>query len=402
MKEPFPQFDLVVVSQHYSPSTAATAQLIYDLVTGLHARGMKIGVITATHSETIDSCPFPVYRVRQGQDKHSSLRTKLISGISFTLSALRLSYALSNQGRATNFLVVSNPPFIVLGFALLSLLGRLDYFFLLQDLFPRSAVITGVLAPYGPLSRLFRKLIAFSCFQSKATILLSSQMHTRAVIEYGTKCRFVSIPNWAVIQKPAVRKASNFYLRHWNLEGKFVILYSGNFGRLHDVTTLLESARVLRDEEIVFLFVGNGAKIDYIRRYKDTFALKNVSLYPLQPLDRLHELLAVADLVAVTMTSGAEDTVAPSKLYGALAAKKPVLLISAASSKASSLVRDNSMGITFELGDSITLAESLRSLSCNALLLASMGERAFRSYQTMYGKEKSIDQYYQLFKRLTC
>ena len=141
---------LVLVSEHYQPSSGATAQLMRDLSVGLAELGWTITVLTATSARPIDDADKRLRVVRLGQQKQAADATKSVggktlAGIRFLCSCFLWCSFRAHQNDLV--FIVSNPPFIGLIGPLLKVVRRLPYVFLFQDLFPRSAVLSGFFRP---------------------------------------------------------------------------------------------------------------------------------------------------------------------------------------------------------------------------------------------------------------
>lgn len=391
----FDTSSVLIVSEHYLPSTGATAQLITDLASGLHAAGVPIQVFTSTRGSSTYSS-FPVFRFPSPFKNSFNILSKITNGFHFfAMCAITLSlYANKNQ----SILVVSNPPFIgVIGLLLYYLRGC-KYIFLLQDIFPRSAVLTGVLPARGPILLIFRQLIRMVITNSEATIVLSDSMKNRVQADFAVDVPLYSIPNWSPTCRRAPSPRNNIISQEWGVSDCFTVQYSGNYGRLHDIITILESARQLQHHAISFCFVGGGAKHAQIEKYIQSYGLRNVFLKPYQPRSVLPSSLASCDLSIVSLVPGAEDTVAPSKLYGILAAARPVLLISSPNSEISQLIRSRDCGFSIGNGDVDELVRIIQYCQANPLVLAAMSVNARQLYLDNYGRELSLKKYIEVLR----
>lgn len=389
---------LTIVSEYYSPSTAATAQLIADLVAQLRQSGVRVIVLTHSFGDSRSNEP-DIYRLgtsRTGQ--HISAFKKLISALLFL--RLSLTWIIRNTSRDDKILLVSNPPFITIIGILVYLLRRQPYYFLLQDIFPRSASIAGILPAKGLLKQTWNWYMSLSIRLSKETIVLSDSMRQRCILDFGNGLPLTVIPNWAVESAPSNLPTYNPLREEWGLGSSFVIHYSGNFGRLHDMMTLLETAR-LSDHipEIKYLFVGDGAKKEQIERYKNEYKLKNIILRPYIPRSKLPLSLSLGSLCVISLTPGAEDTVAPSKLYGVLASGKPILYIGSNDSEIAQFLRRYSCGISVETGCYQELLSNIIVLTQDTEKLALMGRNSRLAYQQNYSLKGSADLYY---KTISC
>jgi len=388
---------VIVISEHYAPSTGATAQLLDDLCTGLVERGIDITVITSTRPSEKESRHISprVVRISPPTLARTNLLAKTLSGVYFSVASL--VWLLLKAPQYSKVLIVSNPPFIAVNGLLLFLLRRISYFFLLQDLFPRSAELAGILPNGGPISAYWRNLIRLSCLCSSTVIVLSHSMRQRSMLEYKLpKSKFVVINNWAVEHANNISKRDNPIAKAWGLTEIFTVQYSGNFGRLHDIMTILEAARLLSSQPIQFLFVGGGQKYQQILDYKQHFSLENISLHPYQSRSMLPTSLGACDISAVGLVPGSEDTVAPSKFYGILASGKPVLLIGSAKSEIAFQIKSYNCGLVIEPGDSPALSIELTKLVKSPELLITMAHNALKLYKDNYGYSRSIDKYHSL------
>ena len=387
--------ELLVLTEHFWPSTGATAQLVTDLVEDLLMKGVRLRVLTSTPGPP--SSTYPIHRFSTSSKVSVGIIGKLIDGLHFFLASLYwlLRYSRDGQG----LFIVSNPPFVGLVGPLLSLLKQLPYVFLLQDIFPRSAVLTGVLPTKGPLSWIWRQLLSLVLSGSQATVVLSSSMIARCRQEFGEKSRLVSIPNWSVVPVSSSQKSRNSLAKEWGVDSVFTVQYSGNFGRLHDILTILEAARLLADRPLKFVFVGGGAKRSQILAYCEAYGLANVILHPYQPREHLSTSLSACDVSLVSHISGSEDTVAPSKLYGILASSRPVLLIASEVCELARMVDQAACGVVVQQGDVHGLVDALLTLQADPQRVAAMSERAGALYQAQFGRHQSTTAYLNLFRQ---
>lgn len=383
---------LIVVTEHFAPSSGATAQLIADLVQDLVASEYDVCVLTSTpaHSPLFTGVvrfPFPL------TSRKSILFKSLKGSYFFVRTLIWLVFHATSFSRV---LIVSNPPFIGLLGPLINFFTGKTYLFLFQDLFPRSAFLSGVLPAAGPLANLVNFATKVVLTRSHATIVLSESMKARCLKDYGPLTNIEVIHNWSVI--PSIRKPKyqSSLSTVYASDKHFTVQYSGNFGRLHDLLTLLEAARILKHQYIQFVFIGDGSKRDQILTYSRKYNLNNISIYDYQPRELLSDSLIATDVSVVSLIPGAEDTVAPSKLYGILASSRPVILISNSSSEIASLVKNYNAGFVCCPGDALELAETIASISRDPKMLADMQENARGLYEDHYGRDKSFNLYQKI------
>ena len=387
--------ELIILTEHFAPSTGATAQLISDLADDLHQKGVSLRVLTSTpghhHSQ------YPVLRFSISKGSSVGIAKKIIDGLFFFYGASL--WLLANTHRRHSLLIISNPPFIGLIGVLLSAVKHIRYTFLFQDIFPRSASLTGILPSRGPLVSLWRSLLKLVLSRSQVNIVLSRAMAERCLQDFGPDLRLSSIPNWAVLPPHSTPKTDSTLAAEWGLLNTFTVQYSGNLGRLHEIMTILEAARMLQEYPIKFVFVGTGAKSTQLHYYRDTFKLANILTKPFQPRSMLKDSISACDLSIVSLIPGAEDTVSPSKLYGILASSRPVLLISNPDSELASIVQSFQCGVVVSQGDVTGLCQVLLALKDDPQLVSEMGNNARHLYDHHYGRSLSTSKYYQLLSQ---
>lgn len=382
----------LVITEHFAPSNGATAQLITDLVVGLQNLNHNTVVLTSTPQLNTNT-ENNVVRLQHSSTRSTSIFHKALSGNVFLIKSLL--WATYNRSSYTNILIVSNPPYSgIIGILLKLTLGK-PYYFLFQDIFPRSAVLAGILPARGPILFAANALMRLICEHSQTVILLSSDMQRRCQRDFGNNYASAIINNWSIPAPVSFNHQQN----NKCVDGNRTLVrvqYSGNHGRLHDILTILEAARLLIDQPILFEFIGGGPKYHYVDEYAKRFNLSNVVRKPYQDRQSLQDLFSSCDASFVSLVPGAEDTVAPSKLYGILACSKPVILLSSPSSDLAQLVISSNSGYVVEPGDVSGMVKLLSTFVICHQDLSTKSHSAHKLYMSCFQKQHSIGQYYKL------
>lgn len=350
---------LLFVNRFYWPETPATGQLLTDLAEGLATRGHEVTVLTASHRTDA-----PGKEIRAGVNILRVCRTlgnKPLAFALFHLSAMRAIRRLAD--RDTVVIAMTDPPLlgITAGWAAASRQASCIQW--IQDIYPEIAVqLTrhrwlSILA--GPRNVFWRK--------ANRCVTLGADMAAVFIKSGVNPERVVLQSNWGPAGvKPLPRQADSPLRRTWGLSGKFVVAYSGNFGRVHDLAPLLELAELLRDQsDFAFVFIGSGAGERELRLRAQRSGLRNVSFQPSVPRGQLSESLAVADLHAVTLLPGCENLVFPSKLYGVAAAGRPVLFIGPAGCEVASVVKTENLGTSVTRASLTEAVRDIREIAAN-------------------------------------
>jgi glycosyltransferase involved in cell wall biosynthesis len=212
------------------------------------------------------------------------------------------------------------------------------------------------------------------------------------------------IPNWADMEaiRP-VAAAANPLRREWGLDGKFVVCYSGNMGRVHEFGTILDAAERLagKAEAMVFLFIGGGAQRRMVEDEVRRRGLANVQFRPYQARAGLSFSLGVGDVHLVSQRPEVEGYVFPSKLYGILAAGRLVVFIGDPQGEISALIEREDIGAAVRQGDAAGLADELLRLAGDPALREAMGARARTLLCERYDKRIAFKAWLDLFQALS-
>jgi glycosyltransferase involved in cell wall biosynthesis len=389
---------LLVVNRFFHPDTSATSQLLTELVDALDSRGFAITVLAGRHSYLNTGIVLPARAWRAGIEvrrlRHTgfgrfSLPGRLLDGATFAAGAF---LALLMRARPGDLILAkTDPPLIsVLAWLAARLTGaRLVNW--CQDLFPETAAAMGLPFARGPLGGALRALRNASLRGAEINVALSPGMAARLAAQGVSRERLTVIPNWAdgeLIRPLAPR--DNPLRAAWGLGERFVIGYSGNLGRAHEVDPLVELMTLLEDEPgLAFLFIGAGSGYRPLRAAIAARRLENVVFRPYQDQALLPQSLTVPDVHLVTLRPEWEGLVMPSKLYGALAAGRPVVFIGDPKGDAARIVQGGA-GLVARPDMMPALAAQIRVLHRDPQHLARMGAAARRAYEAAT-KDMSLD-----------
>jgi glycosyltransferase involved in cell wall biosynthesis len=319
--------------------------------------------------------------VHQGirYDRSTALR-RLRTWGQFTWQLYRY---LRRQPADTRVLYVSNPPFA----PLLAPAFRHRYAILVYDLYPDVLVNHGMLRADGLFARRWARRNLRSFEGADIVFTLSDNMKTALrpyfFSEKTWAKKSVVIPNWADTNliKP-IPKLENKFLKANDLLEKFVVLYSGNMGVTHPLETLLNVAERLRQQrDIVFVFIGDGAKRPDLERRAQAQQLDNVRFLPYQPFDQLSHSLSAADLNVIALDKAAASASVPSKTYYALAAGCALLAITEPTSEVSQLIEEHQLGAHFTQEQAADIARYIQTAQADPARLAATRQRAAQAAQ---------------------
>jgi glycosyltransferase involved in cell wall biosynthesis len=390
---------VVFFNRFFAPDTSATSQILSDLAFDLADRGEDVHVVTSrvpggeSSHERIHSVT--VHRVSGSAPGQHGIMRRAGAYASYYRGARRLARTLLTAGDIA--VIKTDPPMLSSVVAPIAKDRGARVIVWLQDLFPEVAQQYGIPGMNGPIGRLLARARNHSLALAESIVVISEGMAKR-VSAMECRARTHVIHNWADGRSVVPSEPSTVTLRkEWNLDGKFVVGYSGNLGRVHEFETILAAASRLREhDDIVFMIVGRGPRLEEVKKAVARDGLENVLFQPQQPRAALAQSLGAANVHLSVLQSRYEGLVHPSKLYGILAAGRPTIFIGSLEGETARILRRHECGISVASGDDRALAASIIRLRDQPDVAAAMGQRARRSFEAAYDMPIALDKWVKL------
>ncbi|WP_047549748.1 glycosyltransferase WbuB [Methylotenera sp. G11] len=245
-----------------------------------------------------------------------------------------------------------------------------------------------------------------SRFHKVSTI--SQRMLDRLLLKGVVADQCVFFPNWvdvsAIVPSPqaaglnASRANALSYRHELGIDANAVVaLYSGNMGGKQGLEILAQATVLLGDlTGIVFVFCGNGAERPMLER--ECSGLENVRFLDLQPLERLGELLSMADIHLLPQRADAADLVMPSKLTGMLASGRPVVATAIEGTELAKVVAG--CGLVVPPATPMLFADAIKRLVNDAGLRAGLGAAGRKYAEDFLDKGAVLSQFELNIKQL--
>ena len=354
---------ITFVINYFYPDLAATSQLMTEL-TGRLQNEFDITVIAAQPGyagENHDSKKLfeedylesiKVVRIKLPEvNKNSKVsRMKYISSY-FLLANIAL---LKEKGTDVIF-TISQPP--VLG-GLIGTIGKLlkrsRHIYSVHDFNPEQAAAVAYTNNQA-VFKIAKAVDKLNCSYADQVLLVGEDMAEtlKGRFEGERVPDHTVISNWtdenAIVPLEKDEPAIQEFLKTHGLQDKFIVMYSGNLGLYYDLENLIQVSKQFVDQpDIVFLFIGEGAVKQRIQEYVDENNLENVKFLPYQPKDFLKYSLNAADVHLVVNQKGIKGVSVPSKIYGVMAAGKPVLGVLEQGSEVQRLIFESGAGVVIE------------------------------------------------------
>jgi len=211
--------------------------------------------------------------------------------------------------------------------------------------------------------------------------------------------KIACIPNWVNLNfiRPLPPENNSWRANH-QLDGKFVVLYSGNIALTQGLETVIEAAARLRHlKEIVFVVAGESQALKRLQKHCLACGADNVLLLPLQPREKLPQMLAAADIGLIVQKCNIISFNMPSKIPLLLASGRPIVGSVPSVGTAAKAIRESGGGIIVEPESADALAAAVLDLYNQPELAAQLGCKGRKFAVENYSFEQALDRYEELF-----
>jgi putative colanic acid biosynthesis glycosyltransferase WcaI len=341
-----------------------------------------------------------VERLWAPAESGSGLVRKVVAAVWFQICA---SFrALLSREPCDVLLTVSTPPMCHVAGVVVSRLRRVTHVFWCADVHPESLIAMGALSAGSRMARLLGSASRWALQRCDAIIVVGRCMRELLISRGADPNRVVTLPMWqrdGLANSPD-RTMVNALQSDLRLNGRFVVMYSGNLGRMHHFATILNAAERLRDDaDFVFLFSGAGPGLEQLRQQAAVCAGDQIRIHPLFPEQFLPEALALASVHVITLRNSAAGVSVPGKLYGAMAAGRPVIFLGPAHSEVAMTIQEEGCGFVIAASDATSLVEVLRQLRAHPAIADALGRRGRDAFQKRYCQSRRCAQFSQTIER---
>jgi putative colanic acid biosynthesis glycosyltransferase WcaI len=368
---------LLVFNQYYWPGVEATANLLHDLCRQL-AVEFDVSVVTgmvrhedARRGRTFES---DVEIIRVGSTSFDRRRLGL-RGLNYLTYVVFAFLEGLRTPRPDIVVCMTDPPVIADVALVVAKRFRAPLVVISQDVFPEIAVELRRLSNPA-LIALLRQMIRYYLKRADRVVAIGETMRMRLVAKGAPDERISVIPNWVDTSAITPYPRDNDWARENGLAGKFVVMHSGNVGHAQNLDALVRSATFLRDlDDLLIAIIGYGARQMELLRLARRLEVERVKFYPYQPRDVLSLSLSAAHVHVVGLARGLAGYVVPSRLYGILAAGRPVIVAAEESSETAKLVDRIGCGVVVAPGRPELLGAAIRRAYEGGYDLDAMGAR---------------------------
>jgi colanic acid biosynthesis glycosyl transferase WcaI len=402
---------ILFLSQYFPPEMGAPAARVYELSREWVRLGCDVTVLTGFPNHPTGVIP-PEYRGEW-------IRRETVDGIKVIRAPI---YAAANKAvfkRAANYLsysvsasvlgpwltedcdvVIATSPQILTGIAgaLMSRYKRVPFVFDVRDLWPRSIVEVGALAADSLAVRALTQLELLLYKQADHIVVVTSSFVDEITAMGIPRSKLSVVTNGVDLDlfSPRPRGQARADL---GLGDEFLVSYVGTHGMAHGLGTVLDAAKLLAEDHVRFILVGEGAEKQGLRERAQREQIENLTFWDQMPRTKVAQVVAASDLCLVMLRDlPLFKTVIPSKIFEFMGSERPILTTVDGESRR--IVEDAHAGIYCPPENPQALAEAIRKARRDPAGLAAMGVAGRVQAQAKFSREALANEYLRVLKTL--
>lgn len=391
-----------VVTEVYYPEVISTGYYLTSIAEGLadHAR---VSVICGQPSYAARGIKAPKHEFKSKVEVFRVSSTTLDKNVIIyrilnmvTLGISMFAKSLFSFKKGDRVLVVTAPPSLPYTTAFAALAKGANFTLLLHDCYPDILVALGKAKPRSLFVRFLNRMNRWLFKHAAQIIVVGRDMKERMLEKTaGLEIPIHFIPNWADLENIEPEpKCRNQLLEELGIKKKFVFMYAGNIGHPTDIETIVEGASRLTDNsDIHFVFVGSGAKKQWLETAVSERNIHNVTILGQKPRSEQGIFLNACDVGLVSLTAGMWGSAMPSRTYNIMAAGKPIFALTDTGSELTRVIEEDRIGWHIEPGNVDRFCETVIAIYKDRDNVADMGERARSAALLKYSLKQAVSSY---------
>jgi len=400
-----------VISELYYPEESATGHYMTNIAEHL-AKFFPVNVLSVQPSYSAKGIHVPTYEIRNGVNICRVFSTKfdkdkiLLRLLNiFTISFSIFINLLKKLKKQDVVFVVTNPPTLPYVAAIACKIKKTKLILRVDDVYPDVLSAAGLIRKNSYVYKFFNLLSKWLYCSSDRIVVLGDDMMQLIKDKLSNKKiidKVVTITNWSDNKdvKPEA-KINNILLKELKLTEKFIVQCAGNIGKAQDIECLFEAAKILKNvDDIHFLFVGGGAKKNWLEKSVHDNGLKNITVIPNRPRKDQNVFLNACDIALLSLIPGMWGVSVPSRFYNILAAGKPVIGVVDKYSEIGNVITKENIGWVSPPGQPAQLADTIIDAYNSQNTLIQIGKKARVLADNKFSEQIIKDYYFKLFNKL--
>ena len=400
-----------IISEFFYPdNTGGTGSALTQMARSLkdNYEDVELDIITSRHlyREKGEALPsqedwdgIHIFRLHTPFPRNKRFIMRLAANVAFSTSAFA---KLLLRKRYDVVLVTTAPPPAPMAAQLYKALTHIPFVYLIYDLEPDRALSLHILSRKSWIGHAVRKIQKRWMFGADRLVVIGRCMKDYLCNHYALPQQNIDVAPVGFDPMTVVPTPFSKFKNQHGIKG-FVALYSGNFGRYHNIDVILDAAKEFKSSktDVTFVMVGDGAQKNHIEERIKLENLTNVKLFPYVPQIEYSDLLAAADVCLVTLEQGMEGICVPSKFYSILSAGKPTIAMLSKMSEVAMVIHEGKCGLQVNPGNVKELVTSIHYLKDNPELTEKMGSNARHELVTKYTTDHTVSHIHQILLECT-
>jgi len=396
---------ILLLNLYYPPDTSATAKMAHTVVDALLPRNRVTVLCGRPSYDPTERRAWRLYQneaagmariIRTGSTDFPrfDMKKRVVNYLSY--AALAVPRALFVTCDAV--LAMTDPPFCGIVGAFVAMLKDKPFVYNIRDMYPDMAVGGSIVQPGLP-ARVWERMHRWALRRATRVIVLGEDMRAKIIAKGVAPSRIVIVRDGTEILPPntPLPAPDPEVVRTIRGNYPFVLLHAGNLGFYGAWNTLLTAARDLASDGVRLVFVGDGAQRVEIEAAAAGAA--NIRFLDFFPATKIPSVQAAADAHVITVKRGLEGVVVPSKMYGILAAGKPIVAVAPEETDVVTLGLRSGFAVFADPDKPADLVSAVRALIGDAQKLKAMGEAA-RAAAPDYDRVKELRKFAEVFEHL--
>ena len=377
---------ILLLNLYFPPDTSATAKVAESMSRAL-AQSHEVTVLCGrpsydpterrpwklwqTERITTNGSSFTVVRVGSTAYSRMKMKLRILNYLTYAKLASHLALFIP----CDVILAMTDPPFNGISAAIIGMLKSKPVVYDIQDLYPDMAIAASIVTP-GVIPRIWEYLHRWALRRAARILVLGDDMRARIIAKGVDPSKIFIVRNSVDVQSAGTPSPllNSEVIRAIRANFRFVLLHAGNLGFYGAWDTLIAAVRQLQNDNVALVFVGDGAERSRLESL--AAGATNIRFLPFFPPADIPYVLAAPDAHIVTIKPGLQGVVAPSKMFGILAAGKPIVAVAPEETDVATLGARRGFAICANPTNPDALASAIRQLASDPARLTAMGQSA--------------------------
>lgn len=389
---------IVVITEYFYPAERNDAILITKIVKTLCISN-EVEVICSSKlngKKELDFLEDKIHRLKNINIKSKNIILRVLKLIYLTSQLIVKSiFFLKKEDRV---FIVTNPVFLLPLMVFLKKIKEFEITLLVYDIFPENLVAGNFLKKQSLFYKILKKIYDWAYNNVDKLIVIGRDMKEFIQEKTNNNKQIFLIENWCDYKQIILmKKEDNVIIKKLNLEKKIVFSFIGNFGLVQGIENLLNAASLVKNENFILLFIGDGGEKRKIENFIKNNCRYNVIYAGKYPSSQENMFLNACDVSVISLNDSMYGLGVPSKSYYNMAAGKPLLYIGHENTEIAKVINEYKIGWVCEPAKPKQLADLIDKICDEKEQFLQMGELSRKVSIEYYSEEIILDKYKKIY-----